>query len=51
MSFWDLGKKIILAKGIVKNEDLMTIIWDTNFDQLVLEMVQSFWNVCRERDI
>lgn len=40
--FWDSGKKIILAKGIVKNEDLMTIIWDTNFDQLVLEMVQSF---------
>lgn len=39
--FWDSGKKIILAKGIVKNEDLLTIIWDTNFDVMVIEMVEA----------
>ena len=40
--FWDSGKKIILAKGIVKNEDLLTIIWDTSFNVMVIEMVASY---------
>ncbi len=40
--FWDSGKKIILAKGIVKNNDLLTIIWDTNFNLMVIEMVASY---------
>jgi Holliday junction resolvasome RuvABC endonuclease subunit len=40
--FWDSYKKIILARGIVKNEDLLTIIWDTNFDVMAIEMVASY---------
>jgi hypothetical protein len=40
--FWDSGQKIILAKGIAKNDDLLTIIWDTKFDVMVIEMVASY---------
>ena len=40
--FWGFGEKDHPRQGNRQNEDLMTIIWDTNFDQLVLEMVQSF---------
>jgi hypothetical protein len=40
--FWDSGRKIILAKGIVKNDNLLTIIWDTNFDVMVIEMVAGY---------